>query len=99
MRTGRRQGGVREQTRREVQVLRKQRDDIIKMIRSNDRPAAQVVQGILFELLGARTTAIARAATRRRRRHPKNSIKPRHHGVGKLLEYVQDANCVNLYAK
>ena len=23
-------------------------------------------------------------------------MKPRHHCVGKLLEYVQDANCVNL---
>ena len=51
-RTGRRHGRVHNQTLAEVQVLRKQRDDIIKMIRSNDRPAAQVVQGILFELLG-----------------------------------------------
>ena len=51
-RTGRRHGRVHNQTLAEVQVLRQQRDDIIKMIRSNDRPAAQVVQGILFELLG-----------------------------------------------
>ena len=51
-RTGRRHGRVHNQTLDEVHVLRQQRDDIIKMIRSNDRPAAQVVQGILFELLG-----------------------------------------------
>mmetsp|Transcript_23641 Transcript_23641/g.66362 ORF Transcript_23641/g.66362 Transcript_23641/m.66362 type:complete len:522 (+) Transcript_23641:41-1606(+) len=51
--TGRRRElAIVEETNAEVQVLRHQRDNIIKMIRSHDRPAAQIVQGILFEVLG-----------------------------------------------